>query len=190
MGALRLPEHDLSDIERPEDWVAWMEAQPFKAELVGDQLVMMTGGSRIHARLGARVVAALEGQLRGHSCEAYTADFLVHLPKLDTFRSEKFYPDASVVCDETRDWTDRPALVVEIISPSTRRKDFGRKLERYRLVPSLLYIVYLSQDEPRAWVWEQGQDEPREVAGMAAVVELPRLELRLALGELYQGLVS
>src|SRR5512145_3021086 len=112
MGALRLPEHDLSDIERPEDWVAWMEAQPFKCELIDDRLVMMTGGTRRHSLIGTRVTTSLTEQLRGQRCQAYNADFVINLGKIDTDKDEKFYPDASVVCDETRDWTDRPVLVV------------------------------------------------------------------------------
>jgi Uma2 family endonuclease len=189
MGVLRLPQPDLSDIEQPERWVAWMETLPFKFELIGDRLVMMTGGTRKHALLSARVVTSLTVQLRGQRCEAYNADFLLNLGKIDTDREEKFYPVASVVCDETRDWTDRPVLLVEVLSKRTWREDWGRKLTRYRQIPSLIHLVYLWQDEPRARVWEQGCPEPWEVGGMEATVDLPRLGLRLLLSELYQGIV-
>ena len=111
---------DLQDLARVEDFVAWMERQPVRYEVIDGRLTMMPGGTRLHSRLAVRVVGSLERQLAGQPCEAFNGDFL-----LDLGPGRRFYPDAMVVCDETRDWTDRPALVVEVLSELTLAYDLG-----------------------------------------------------------------
>ena len=66
--------------------------------------------------------------------------------------------------------------------------DLGPKLQAYLALPSVLYVVSLWQDRPRARVWAKGA-EPVDLDGPAEVVELPRLGLRLPLRELYAGLL-
>jgi Uma2 family endonuclease len=173
---------DLQDIALAEEFVAWMERQPVRYEVIDGRLTMMPGGTRLHSRLAVRVVGSLERQLAGQPCEAYNGDFL-----LDLGPGRRFYPDAMVVCDETRDWTDHPALVVEVLSEGTMAHELGPKLQAYLTLPSVLYVVYLRQDRPRARLWAKGA-EPVDLDGPEAVVDLPRLGLRLPLGELYAGL--
>jgi len=181
-SALPLLGPDFTDLTRVEDFFAWMERQPRKFELIEGRLVMMAGGARLHAALAARVIAPLGRQVAGQRCDVFTSDFLVDLGSRN-----RFYPDASVVCDETRDWTDRPALVVEVLSETTREDDLGRKLRAYLAAPAIHYVLYLEQDAIRARFWARPED-PVDLEGEDAVAEMPRLGLRLGLGELYRDL--
>ena len=180
--ALPLLGPDLTDLSRVEDFVAWMEGQPCKLELIDGRLVMMAGGSRRHAANAANVILALGRQLRGTPCRVYTGDLPVDLGPRN-----RFYPDATVVCDETRDWTDRPGLVVEVLSERTRAYDLGHKLRAYVAAPSIQYLVYLEQARPLAMFWPK-PDGPFELAGPEAAIEMPLLGLRLELAELYRDL--
>ena len=50
-------------------------------------------------------------------------------------------------------------------------------------------MLYLSQDEPRAWLYRPTMaegDEPIEVAGLEAEIALPELGIVLTLAELYE----
>lgn len=183
-SAVRHLAPDFTDLERVEDFVAWMAAQPVRYEMIDGRLTMMPGGTRVHSRLIIRIGSSLEQQLKGQRCEAYKGDFL-----LDLGPDRRFYPDAMVVCDEARDWTDRPVLVVEVLSRSTMADDLGPKLQAYLALPSLIYLVYFWQDQPLARLWERGA-EPVDLRGLEAVVELPRLSLVLPLGEIYTGLLD
>jgi len=60
-----------------------------------------------------------------------------------------FYPDVMEVCeDENGDayYTDKPILVVEVLSSSTQRKDRTIKCLAYQTLASLQEYVLIEQD--------------------------------------------
>lgn len=170
----------LPDIIRVEDYLAWIWKQPYKYETILGRIVMMPGGKRNHSRIAVNTSSCLNGRLAGSGCETFNSDFLVEIDA-----ANRYFPDASVACGETRDFTDRPVMVVEVLSPSTMREDLGPKLANYLRIPGLRYVLYLWQDEPLARLW-QPASEPRDIAGLDAVVELPALGIGLPMAELYR----
>jgi Uma2 family endonuclease len=48
-----------------------------------------------------------------------------------------------------------PVLLLEILSPSTRVRDWGEKLPCYKQIPSLNYILYLESTEARLTLMER-----------------------------------
>ena len=157
-----------------------METQPRKLEMAGGRLVMMPGGTNAHATIAGNILVALRTRLRGGHWRPYNSDFMVQLGPQD-----RFYPDASVACGETRDYTDHPVLVVEVLSPTTRR--FDLQCQAAGLPASTRAAPHPStspKDEPRAWLYGPDGDEPVELAGTDAEVELPGLGLRPLAGAL------
>jgi len=75
---------------------------------------------------------------RKGKCKIYTAPFDVRLPKNGEIANDKIYnvvqPDICVVCDESKldekGCIGAPDLVVEVSSPTTRKRDLN---EKYRL---------------------------------------------------------
>jgi Uma2 family endonuclease len=68
-----------------------------------------------------------------------------------------FYPDVLEVCGQAEiiheirggDSLLNPAVIVEVLSPSTESYDRGQKFdENYRFIPSLREYVLVAQDEP------------------------------------------
>jgi Uma2 family endonuclease len=101
----------------------------------------------------------------------------------------RYYPDVSVACGETRDFTDRPVLVVEVLSPGTQREDLGPKLQNYLRTPGLRHLLYPWPDEPRARLYTPDtgvEAEPQELVGLDALIELPFLGVGLPMAELYR----
>jgi Uma2 family endonuclease len=164
-----------------EEFLAWERAQPERYEFDGIQPVAMTGGSVAHARLVRRLVTALAARL-GSSCEAFGGDLKV----LTAGRAR--YPDATVVCGpvDPRGDTVQPALVVEVLSPSTALTDRRVKAAEYTGVPSVLAYVLLEQDQPRAVVLRRSGGWREEVVdGPDAVLRLPEVGVELPLDQLY-----
>ena len=85
-----------------------------------------------------------------------------------------------------------PTLVVEILSPTTRAFDGNDKLEEYKTVPSLRYILLVDPEQPlvRLYRRETAADWLSDrIFGLDAAVEMPDLALNLRLADLYDGLV-
>ena len=173
----------LPELSTAEAFVAWMARQPVRHEMVEGRLVMMAGGSNAHVTIAGNLLVALRNRLRGGPCRPFGSDFMVELDPRN-----RFYPDVSVACGETRDWTDRPILVAEVLSPATRRFDLSVKLPRYLTCPGLRHVLYLEPDRPLARLWVPGEPpgDPAIVAGLDARLLLPGLGLELPMAELYE----
>ena len=57
-----------------------------------------------------------------------------------------------------RQHLEAPRLVVEILSPSTRDRDLGTKLDRYRELPSVEEVLLVSWTERRVTQWRREGD--------------------------------
>ena len=76
------------------------------------------------------------------------------------------YPDASVICDrfeadpeDPKGYTAiNPAVLVEVLSPSTEDYDRGEKLDHYRRIPSLREVLHVAHDARRVELWRRGAD--------------------------------
>ena len=133
---------------------------PTKHEFLDGMILAMAGGTPDHAALAAAVTAALNRQLEGKRCRVYSADLRIRV--LATGFAG--YPDVTVVCDklerdpEDQNTATNPAVVVEILSPSTEPYDRGEKLRQYQQITSLAHVVLVSHDEKRIDVWTRGRD--------------------------------
>jgi Uma2 family endonuclease len=163
------------------EFLAWVQAHEGRYELAGSRVVMITGGSRGHAILVRRLAAALEKRLDGNRWTVLTSDFGVDLGP-STVR----YPDVvvDVAGGRFKDLTaTAPALVAEVLSPSSVKDDLGPKADEYVRPPSLWAYLVLAQDEPKAWVWMRRAagfpPEPEVVKGRDAVVVIPSLSVDL-----------
>ena len=116
-----------------DDIYALPEGQ--RAELIDGQMYMMAPPKRIHQKLITELVSLIHRHIKSHdgSCEIYPAPVAVFLNKDSQNYVE---PDISVVCDKTKlddnGCHGAPDWIIEIISPSTSRMDYGIKLFKYR----------------------------------------------------------
>ncbi len=114
-----------------------------KHELIDGVAYAMAGVSKNHQRISDNVLVGLHLHLRNQRCEPFGSDVKVKVG--DDF----FYPDAMVVCDDVSEnsyYTESPTILVEVLSPSTRRLDQTLKRSRYQTIPSLQELVLIEQD--------------------------------------------
>jgi Uma2 family endonuclease len=107
-------------------------------ELIEGKAWMMSSPSEKHQELVARFLTELRVFLKDRPCTALPAPFDVLIPKADENDDEidtVVQPDVMVFCDMSRirkaNARGAPDLVVEILSPSTSRKDQNEKLRLY-----------------------------------------------------------
>src|ERR1017187_7440137 len=101
----------------------------YKSEYYHGEMFAMSGGSRKHERIAFRLTILIGQHLRGKRCEAFTASMRVLAASSGLYT----YPDLSVACEEPQfadaqvDTLTNPALLVEILSPSTEDYDRGKQ---------------------------------------------------------------
>lgn len=106
-----------------------------RAELIDGQMYMMAPPNTVHQRLSGRLFRKIADYIdsKDGSCEVFSAPFAVFLDADDINYVE---PDISVICNKDNITDDgcngAPDWVIEIVSPSTRSRDYGIKLFKYR----------------------------------------------------------
>lgn len=106
-----------------------------RAELIDGQLYMMAPPNTAHQNLVREFTITIGNYIRskGGNCKVFPAPFAVFLNKDDRNYVE---PDISVICDrdkiDERGCNGAPDWIIEIVSPSTSRMDYGIKLFKYR----------------------------------------------------------
>lgn len=122
----------LKNLYTSEDY--WNLPENEHAELIDGQLYAMAPPSRIHQKLVSEFTQIIGSYIKSNSgnCEVYPSPFAVNLDAEDKDWVE---PDISVICDKNK-LTDRgcsgaPDLIIEIVSPGSRKMDYSLKNALY-----------------------------------------------------------
>jgi len=141
------PVHRLTE----EQYLAMERAAEFKSEFLDGEMFAMSGVSMQHALLQGNIYGELYMRLRGGDCMAFNSDIRVRVSSTGMYT----YPDISVVCgkpklaDAHQDNLLNPAVIFEVLSPSTERYDRGLKFQHYRTIGSLQDYVLVDQSKIR-----------------------------------------
>ena len=135
------------------DVLTWDEHE--RAEIIDGEVVMMAPPSRIHQKISVELSRQLANYLEGKKCEVYHAPFAVRLFERDGDTPEDVdtmvEPDISIVCDQGKldkhGCKGAPDMVVEILSPSTRRHDRLVKLGLYQRAGVREYWIVNPEDK-------------------------------------------
>lgn len=176
----------------PEEYLAIEREAEMRSELFDGVMYAMSGGSIEHSTIAVNVVNTLMNALRGRPCRVFNGDLRVKLDDSGNYA----YPDASALCGEPRvddgDLLLNPALIVEMLSPSTRRYDKTRKFIRYQALSSLTEYVMIEQTTPavvRSNRQLDGSWNTRFIHGMGAELELLSVGVKLPLAAIYDNIV-
>jgi Uma2 family endonuclease len=147
-----------------DEFIAWAMEQPDgeRYELAAGEVIAMSPERLSHAQVKALVWLALRTALAQTSlrCEVLPDGVSVEVDEHTTYD-----PDALVRCGEplpgeTIKLND-PVIVVEVLSPSTRARDTGAKLEDYFRLPSVRHYLIV-KTESRS-VIHHGRDGAGEI---------------------------
>lgn len=108
----------------------WNLPEGTRAELIDGKLYDMAPPSRFHQQLVMELAGTIREYIKKNhgKCQIYPAPFAVNL---DADDKDWVEPDISVICDPNK-LTDRgcsgaPDLIIEIVSPSSRKMDYSLK---------------------------------------------------------------
>jgi Uma2 family endonuclease len=175
-----------------EEYLATEEHALIKREYLGGIVYEMGGAGRTHDTIVGNVRLALRDALRGLKCRFHGPEVKLNFSFLDT--DYFYYPDGMVVCDPTdadERFCERPSVVLEVISESTRTTDEREKRDTYHRLPSVQTYVRIEQHRPEVVV---EQRSPRgwkvlRFSGLEAVADLGDGRPKLPLAQVYEDVV-
>ena len=146
------------------EYVAFETRAATRHEYVAGRVYAMSGESRAHNQIALNVAARLRAAARGGACRVsmegvrLVADARTH-----------YYPDVMVACGPPPDdplVETAPCVLVEVLSPSTRRTDRREKGLAYRALASLRTYLVVYQDRRRVEWYARGDDGEWTVADL------------------------
>ena len=175
-----------------EDYLAIeREAVDGKHEYVAGNVFAMTGASFRHNLINTNLVRRIGNQLEKGPCMALANDMRVRIESADACT----YPDFIALCeapsffDNRTDTITNPALIIEILSPSTEGYDRGGKFALYRHLPSLTQYALIAQDRLSVDLYTRQDDNRWLLTAYEQPddhIELESIGCSVRLGDLYE----
>ena len=136
------------------DYLRWKERKG-RYELIDGDAYLMAPPTRTHQRVCVELTRQLANFLEGKRCEVYAAPFGVRLFEREGDGPEDVdtlvEPDITVVCDKSKldeyGCRGAPELVMEVLSPSSRKHDRLVKLNLYQRAGVPEYWIVNPEEE-------------------------------------------
>lgn len=132
----------------PEEYLEMERASDVKHEYHDGEIFAMAGASMRHNHVFHNVYVALGNSLKGKNCKPFNSDLRIHIPEKNLYT----YPDISIICgkpettDLFKDNVKNPAVIIEILSKSTKGYDKGAKFTLYRHIKTLKEYILIDSD--------------------------------------------
>ena len=159
-------------------------------EYVAGNVYAMSGGTLNHQRIAGNFMRLSGNQLAGKPCFPTGSDFKL-LVALGRSEEAFYYPDGMIICVPVPGealFTDSPSVILEVLSPNTRRNDEVQKLRDYLTIPTLGTYVLAETESPFLTLHRRDSAGFRRetLSGPDAILDLPEAGISIPLSELYR----
>jgi Uma2 family endonuclease len=178
-----------------EEYFALELAGEEKYEFWNGEVFCMSGASLAHNRITINIGTEAHSQLRERGCQVFPADMRVKVPAYPPYR----YPDLSALCGSAEienirglDLLVNPALIIEVLSPSTEAFDRGDKFTYYKSIATFSEYLLVAQHRPHVSQFvrqENGVWSFMEFNDLAETVRCASVPCELALREIYRDVI-
>lgn len=172
-----------------EDYLAREELSVGRNEYLAGIVHAMDEASEAHCYISVNLTGILHSPLRGKPCHVLGSNMKLKL----NLRGDSYYyyPDAMVACDATdsgHGWRERPTVIFEILSDSTRHIDEREKRMAYHQIDQLRSYVRIEQSKPEIIIERRivGGWEVELISGLDGILRLPEIAVEIPLAELYE----
>jgi Uma2 family endonuclease len=155
-----------------------------KHEYIDGYVYAMAGVKLNHERVVGNLASEFRQHLKKMPCDVVSSDFKVYVSE-----AKFFYPDVMVFCEHesgNSDYTEKPILIVEVLSDSTQRKDRTTKRWAYQNLPSLQEYVLIEQDFVDIEVSRRSVNWQSQHYFLGDEVFFESLDLKVPVAEIYR----
>ena len=176
----------------PEQYLSLERSSEMRHEFLDGLVYAMAGESPDHSTICFNLASIIGPQIRDKHCRGFSPNMKVRTGLGDLYA----YPDLMVVCgqpgfhDEHGDVLLNPAVVFEVLSPSTEKYDWGEKFRRYRTeIDSLHDYVLVAQDRMLIEHHREadGTWSSTAITGRDGTLTLDSIECQIPLHEVYRN---
>ncbi len=173
-----------------EEYLHGELASEIRHEYVAGNVYAMSGGTLNHQRIAGNFSYLAKSQLAGKTCFPTGSDFKLLVP-LGGDEEAFYYPDGMIICVPVPGdalFTASPSVILEVLSPNTRRIDEVQKLRDYITIPTLGTYILAETESPFLTLHRRdGAGFRREtLSGPDAILDLPEAGIIIPLAELYR----
>lgn len=156
------------------------------------EIYLMSGASFRHNVIEDNLRGTLHAFLKGKQCRSFGSNLRIHIPKNTLYT----YPDILIVCDTPQfvdnefDTLLNPAVLIEILSPSTGNYDRGAKFDLYREIETLKEYILIDSTSIHCIHYLRNPDSTwtlSEAKNLTDTFNINTIGLQLQLSQLYDG---
>ena len=173
-----------------EEFLDFAERQEARFEYIDGEPCPMTGATLEHFDIVTNIMDLLKLRLSGRAYRRYSGGMLVKVGQQSLLS-----PDVIVVSGEPQTESNRrvllnPAVVVEVISPTSIDYDRNEKADYYFDVPSIQAYLIVEQERPLVELYTRGEAGwlVRTIADLDDAVDIDALDCRLPLRDIYENI--
>lgn len=178
-----------------EEYWTLLEEAEYRVDFYNNEIIAaMSYESDIHSDITNQLMFLLQTTYQGQKVRFGNSNRPVCIPECS---NAVFNPDGCVIQLPAKFYEYRPGmtaeltpvLLFEVLSGSTRVRDWGEKLPCYKQIPSLQKILYIDTERPRITVMERLEEPDKwlESAYEAPEDHFSINEKTISLKEVYQG---
>ncbi len=169
-----------------EDYFLFEEKSEVRHELINGNLYEMSGISKYHNNVVLNLIMLFKTLLQK---EKYMIAFESY--KFKTPDRNFLYPDV-MVCerDPEKYYSEKPVLIAEVLSPSTRKFNLVDKFIQYQKAETLQYYLCIEPEKKVVIFYfktEEGEWMTETFTNDDDVISLPHLTINITLKDIYQS---
>jgi Uma2 family endonuclease len=173
------------------DYLAGEPSSDIRHEYVAGIVYAMAGAGKAHNTIALNLATRLRAHVRGTPCRSYIADMKVKVARDQAY----YYPDVVVTCSACdtaasapKDYLTAPALIVEVLSPSTETIDRREKMRAYGALESLREYVLVASESHQVEIYRKLPDGGWDqwILSPGEPVRLDSVNLDLTFEDIYE----
>jgi Uma2 family endonuclease len=169
-----------------EEYLEGENFSDIKHEYIDGQVYAMVGATSAHNIISGNIFGEIRSHLKGKPCQPFMSDMKV---KQD---SKFFYPDVLVDCSEEMNnkslFSEKPSLIIEVLSDSTRKFDETTKLHAYKNIESVQEYVLVEQDFMKIRVHRRSDNWHSQDYFSGEEVRFESIDFTLPVEEIYDSI--
>ena len=174
------------------EYLEMEDAAVEKHEYYNCEIFAMSGSKVPHNEISGNLYVALHTKLRGKKCKPYNSDQRIHIESNTLFT----YPDISIVCGQTITFNNdnwnvlNPAVIIEVLSPSTKNYDRGEKFKLYRDITTLKEYILVDSESIHIEVFRLNETRHWELEEYNTITDhlsIKAIDETVSITEIYEG---